>query len=71
MPFRSRLQVEKFRRLEAAGQLPAGTTERWMAETPRPDRLPRRAGGRPARTRKSNRAPPLPSIARENRRRGR
>lgn len=71
MAFRSRAQVEKFRRLEAAGKLPAGTTERWLAETPRPDRLPKRAAAPEAKPRKSNRAPPQLSVSREARRRGR
>lgn len=71
MPFKSRAQVEKLRALEKTGAVPAGTVARWLAETPRPERLPKRLGGRPARVRRSNRAPPRPSITRENRGRGR
>lgn len=71
MFFKSKAQVAKFRALESRGELPAGTTERCLAETRRPERLPKRLGGRQARVRKTNRAPPLPSMTRENRRRGR
>ena len=34
MPFRSKAQVEKMRRLEAQGEVPRGTVARWLAETP-------------------------------------
>jgi hypothetical protein len=71
MRFRSRLQVEKLRQLEAAGKVPAGTVERGLADTPRADRLPKRTGAPAARPRKSNRAPPRLSVSREARRRGR
>lgn len=71
MPFRSRAQLAKFRVLEAHGQLPAGTTERWLAETGRPEKLPKRAAPAGVRERRSNRAPAFPSVRREARRRGR
>ncbi|MGE5617459.1 MAG: hypothetical protein ACM3UX_00830 [Candidatus Woesearchaeota archaeon] len=56
----------KFRELEAAGKLPAGTTERWLAETK--GRLPKVAG-RPEK-KALTRMPPRPSVAREARRMG-
>lgn len=70
MRLRSRAQIAKLRALEAAGELPRGTVERSLAQTPHPERLPRQIGPT-TRPRLSNRAPPRPSITRENRRRGR
>jgi len=50
MPFRSKAQVEKFRSLVAAGEMEQETFDRWMLDTPNPEKLPARvAQGAPAK----------------------
>ena len=40
MPYKSKAQHKKFRAMEARGDLPKGTSDRWMKETPNYDQLP-------------------------------
>ena len=40
MPFKSKSQVRAFFAKEKAGELPAGTAEKWVHETPNIKRLP-------------------------------
>jgi len=46
IPYRSKRQVKKFFAMEARGELPKGTAEKWSEETPSIKNLPEKAGGK-------------------------
>jgi len=42
MPFKSKAQMRKMAAMEQAGEMPAGTFEKWMSKTGDAKRLPER-----------------------------
>lgn len=59
MPFKSQSQYRKFQDLEKKGELAAGTTAQWMAETPNLKALPERSKPKqPTRAKKTLKAYP-------------
>jgi len=53
MPFKSKAQLKKFFAMEARGQLPKGTTKKWIAETQSIKKLPNRVKkSKPKKTKK-------------------
>jgi hypothetical protein len=42
MPFKSQAQIEKFKELVESKKISQEEFDKWMKETPRPEKLPRR-----------------------------